>query len=136
MNKIAMFILALCLSMTFIQPAAAQFDGSEPLLCAVTQTVECEADRECHPVTTEMARIPVFLKINFEKKIISATEESGRTDVSTIKNFERVDDRLILQGAENGRGWTMVISEETGEMSATVSDEEVGFVVFGACTKN
>jgi hypothetical protein len=83
-----------------------------------------------------MAKIPRFLKINFEKKIISATEESGRTDVSTIKNFERVDDRLILQGAENGRGWTMVISEETGEMSATVSDEEVGFVVFGACTKN
>jgi hypothetical protein len=69
-------------------------------------------------------------------KIISATEESNRTDVSVIKNFERVDGRLILQGAENGRAWSIVIFEENGKMSATISDEEAGFVVFGACTKN
>ena len=136
MHKTAMFILALCLCMTSIQDAAAQFDGSEPLLCAVVQIVECEADGECHPVTTEMAMIPRFLKISFEKKTISATEESNRTDVSVLKNFERVDGRLIIQGAENGRGWTIVISEKTGKMSATVSDEDVGFVVFGACTKD
>ena len=80
--------------------------------------------------------IPRFLKINFEKKTISATEESRRTDVSVIKNIERVDSRQIIQGAENGRGWTIVISEKTRKMSATVSDEDVGFVVFGACTKN
>jgi len=29
----------------------------------------------------------------------------------------------------------MVISEETGEVSATVSDDQVGFVIFGASTK-
>jgi hypothetical protein len=28
----------------------------------------------------------------------------------------------------------MVIGEETGKMSASVVDEEVGFVIFGACT--
>jgi hypothetical protein len=28
----------------------------------------------------------------------------------------------------------MVISEETGKMSGTVSEDEVGFVIFGACT--
>ena len=136
MPKIALFILALCLCMASTQPAAAKFDGSEALLCAVTQVFECEADRECHPVTIEVAAIPRFLKINFEQKIISTTEESNRTDVSAIRNVERVDGRLILQGAENGRGWSIVIFEENGKMSATISDEEVGFVVFGACTKN
>ena len=122
--------------MTSNQPGAAQFDGPAPLLCAVTQVIECEADGECHPVTIEVAGIPRFVKLNFEEKIISATEESKRTDVSPIRNFERGDGRLILQGPESGRGWTIVISEETGKMSATVSDEDVGFVVFGACTKN
>mgnify|MGYP001828897809 CR=1 FL=1 len=136
MHKLGMFILALCLCMTSIQPAAAQLEGSEALLCAVGQITECDADGKCHPVTTEMAMIPRFLKINFEQKTISATEESNRTDVSVLKNVERVDGRLIIQGAENGRGWTLVISEKTGKMSATVSDENVGFVVFGACTKN
>jgi hypothetical protein len=28
----------------------------------------------------------------------------------------------------------MVIGEETGKMSASVVDDEVGFVIFGACT--
>jgi hypothetical protein len=42
---------------------------------------------------------------------------------------------MVLQGSENGRGWTMVISEETGKVSATVSDDQVGFVIFGASTK-
>ncbi len=134
--KIAMFTLALCLCMASTQPAAAKFDGSDALLCAVTPVSECEADRECDPVTIEVAAIPRFLKINFEEKIISTTEESNRTDVSAIGNFERVDGRLILQGAENGRAWSIVIFEENGKMSATISDEEVGFVVFGACTKN
>ena len=135
MHKTVIFVLALCLCMTSIQPAAAQFDGSEPLLCAVVQVVECEANGQSHPVTIEMAGMPRFLNIDFEKKIISANEESNITDVSEIRNYERSEGRLIIQGAENGRGWTMVMSEETGKMSATVSDEKVGFVVFGACTR-
>jgi hypothetical protein len=118
-----------------LQLSAGQFDGSVPLLCAVIQVVECGAGGECYPVQPEIAHIPRFLKINFKKKTISATEESGRKEVTRIKNIERVNGKLILQGSENGRGWTMVISEETGEMSATVSGEEVGFVVFGATTK-
>ena len=86
-------------------------------------------------VTAEIANIPRFLKINFKKKTITATEESGRKDVTQIKNFERINGKMILQGTEGGRGWTMVISEETGEMSATVSDDQAGFVVFGESTK-
>jgi len=136
MHKIALYIAALYLCTVPGPLAAAQFDGTEPLLCAVVQVVECEAHGKCHPVSIETASLPRFLDVNFEEKIISATEESDIKDVSKIRNFERVNDRLIVQGAENGRGWTIVISEETGEMSATVSDEAVGFVVFGACIKN
>jgi hypothetical protein len=28
----------------------------------------------------------------------------------------------------------MIITKETGKMSATVSDDQDGFVIFGACT--
>jgi hypothetical protein len=135
MNKIVTIGLAICIFLVPMQLAAAQFDRSVPLLCAVIQVIECEADGECFPVTAEIANIPRFLKINFKKKTISATEESGRKDVTQIKNFERINGKMILQGTEGGRGWTMVISEETGEMSATVSDDQAGFVVFGESTK-
>jgi hypothetical protein len=44
-----------------------------------------------------------------------------------------------LQGAEDGYekmrdglGWTMAISEETGQLVLTASGEQVAFVVFGA----
>jgi len=40
---------------------------------------------------------------------------------------------LILQGVENGRGWTLAITETSGKMVLTVSGNEEGFVVFGAC---
>lgn len=135
MNKIKFLGLAfLCLILTPLSSAAGPFDGSVPLLCAVIQVVECDAGGECFPVQPEVANIPRFLKINFKNKMISATKESGRKDTSRIKNIERFNGNLILQGSENGRGWTMVISEETGKMSATVSDERAGFVVFGAST--
>lgn len=136
MNKIKFMGLAfLCLILTPLSIAAGQFDGSVPLLCAVIQVVECGAGGECYPVQPEVANIPRFLKINFKKKTISATEDSGRKEVTKIKNIEHANGKVVLQGSENGRGWTMVISEETGKMSATVSDDQVGFVVFGASTK-
>jgi len=50
------------------------------------------------------------------------------------------DGELILQGAEDGYenmhdglGWTMAISEATGQVVLTGSGEQVAFVVFGAC---
>ena len=134
MNKIVTIGLAICIFLAPMQLGAAQFDGSVPLLCAVIQVVECEAGGECFPVTAEIANIPRFLKINFKNKTISATEESGRKDTTQIKNIDHPNGNLILQGSENGRGWTMVISEKTGKMSATVSDDRVGFVIFGAST--
>jgi hypothetical protein len=54
--------------------------------------------------------------------------------------MERIDGKLILQGAEDGIedvrdgiGWTAAISESTGKFIFTASGEEVAFVVFGAC---
>jgi hypothetical protein len=35
---------------------------------------------------------------------------------------------------EDGWAWSLIIAKETGKMSATVADDEVGFAVFGACT--
>ena len=59
---------------------------------------------------------------------------------SRIENLERIDGKLILQGAEDGIrevrdgvGWSMAISEETGKMVLTGSGDQVTFVVFGAC---
>ena len=136
MRKLTLISLTLFIIISPLQAAAAApFDGSATLLCAVIDVIECGADGECLEVSAEAAGIPDFLIIDFENNTIRATEESGRIETTAIQNVQHVDGKLILQGAENGRGWSIVISEDSGRMSATVSDEEVGFIVFGASTK-
>jgi hypothetical protein len=113
--------------------AAAAYDGSAPLLCAVIEVFDCQVGGECQRGTAESVNLPQFLKLNFAEKTLSTPEEGEKQRVTLIKNFERVDGNMIPQGVEGSRAWSMVIARETGKISATVSDDQVGFVVFGAC---
>ena len=134
MNRIVVLILALLLiSGLPSYVLAGDFDGSKPLLCAVIETIECAPDSECLRGEAESIDMPAFLKINFAKKTISGTRQDGTERTTEIKIMERVGGNLILQGVQNGKGWTMVISEATGKATITASDNQVGFVVFGAC---
>ena len=103
-----------------------------PLLCVPIEIVECEAAGKCVNTTAEGVNLPQFIKVNFKEKTLSAAQEGGPT--TPIKHVEREDGRMIMHGGQNGRGWSVVISEETGKMSATVTEDQVGFVIFGACT--
>lgn len=127
--------------MITIPAFAGDFDGSKPLLCAVIDIVECGSGGKCQQVTAEDVGIPRFIKVNFKKKTITATQASGNKKSTTIKNSEHIDGKLILQGAEDGIegvrdgvGWSIAIAEDTGNMVLSASGDDVGFVVFGACT--
>ncbi len=121
--------------------AQAVVDGSEPVICASLNIMECVPDGSCQRADAEDAGIPRFLRIDFAGQQITRTRPSG-DDVSTqIERSETVDGRLILQGAEDGFegvsdgiGWSLSIDEENGDMVLTGSGEEVAFVIFGACT--
>jgi len=58
---------------------------------------------------------------------------AGRTP--PIDFMERENGRIVLHGGQKGRGWTAVISAETGKLSATISEEGTAFIIFGACTE-
>ncbi len=127
--------------MITVPALAGNFDGSKPMLCALINIVECGSGGNCQQLTAQDAGIPRFLKVNFKEKKITATQASGNKRSTTIKNSEHVDGKLILQGAEDGIedvrdgvGWSIAIAEDTGNMVLTASGDDVGFVVFGACT--
>ena len=120
---------------------AGDFDGTKPLLSAVIKVFECSENGDCKQVTPENVGMPQFFIIDMNEKKIFPTKASGIRNISKIENVERVDGKLILQGAEDGQmdvrdgtGWTIAISEETGKMVMTASGDQVGFVAFGACT--
>jgi hypothetical protein len=111
--------------------AAGKHDGSAPLLCVAIAVTECGAEGECKRGTPESVNLPQFMRVDVKAMTIRSEEKKRE---SPIKTVDRMNGKLILQGTQGERGWTTLIDEDTGRMSATVTAEGEGFVVFGACT--
>ena len=114
--------------------AAGDFDGSKRLLCSPGEAMECAPTRGCERVSLEAARIPHFFSIDFKKKRLTGKGPGSEERTTVIQNVEKSEGRMILQGAENGRGWSIDIHQDTGRMAASVADEQAVFSLFGACT--
>jgi len=142
MSQLKIFGIMVAIICLFSFPAVAgDFDGSKELICAVMDLTECGPGGKCQQVTAEDVGIPLFLRINFKENKISTTHADGTKRSSEIERSEKVDGKLIIQGAEDGIegvrdgvGWSLAIAEETGKIVLTASGDEVGFVIFGACT--
>jgi len=141
MNKLCLlfkmrvvFFLCLCICFVPVAAVAGDFDGSKPLICAAVKVLECTADGKCDEVSPAGINLPRFFRINFEQEKIGGTLEGGEEKTTPIERLERIDEKLILQGGEQGLGWSMIISDSAGNMTLTAADDQVGFVIFGACT--
>ena len=120
--------------MVSLGAVAADFDGSRPSLMAIIDVIACHPGGVCETMTPQEAGLPRFLEIDVVKKEIREigdAEEERRTMIQNVTTGESV---LVLQGAQNGRGWSLTITEARGEAVAKVSDPVSGFVLFGACT--
>ncbi len=130
----------LILSASRVSADATDFDGSKPLLCSVVNISECTPNEGCQKTTIENVGMPHFFRIDAPKKTITPAPPIEGRKPTQIERAERIDGKLILQGAEDGiedvrdgLGWTAAVSEETGNFIISASGEEVAFVVFGAC---
>jgi len=114
--------------------AAGKYDGSARMLCVPTIVVECAAegpDADCKRRTPDAVNLPQFLDVDLKAMTVEA-EGGGRK--SPVRTVDHLNDTLIIQGGQDGRGWTLAIAEQTGRMSGAVSAHSEGFVIFGACT--
>jgi hypothetical protein len=134
MSKRIVICLLLSLGLVPYTGAAATYDGSVPLICALIEVMDCTPGAECQRGAPERVNLPQFVKLNFTEKTLSTTEAAQQQQTTPIKQLEQFDGSMILQGVEDSRAWSMVIAKDTGKMSATVADEQAGFVIFGACT--
>ena len=145
MNKMTLLLglivgLGLLVAPAVAGDSAGDFDGSKSLICAAVNVVECFPGGKCQNVRAEEVDMPDFLRLNFKDKEIRA-EMAGRENLKTdIEHTEKIDGKLIIQGAEDGRedtkdglGWSMAIDQVTGKLVFSASGTDVAFVVFGAC---
>ena len=61
--------------------------------------------------------LPPFIGVNVSRKALEATDGSGRKTVIQTVTVVKEQQRLLLQGGENGRGWSLVIGQKTGDMN-------------------
>ncbi|MDH3597232.1 MAG: hypothetical protein OEM93_20535 [Rhodospirillales bacterium] len=114
--------------------SAAGFDGSKPLICASIEAFDCASGGDCLKGTAESMNVPQFIRLDFKGKVAKATRPDGEERISKFGNMTQNDGALILQGVQGGLGWSMTIAQDGGKMALTAAGEEVGFVIFGACT--
>lgn len=136
-------LIAIFFGMMSLPAVAGEFDGTKALICSIMKVVECGPDGKCHQPSASEVGMPDFMKINFEGKTITAAVGGDDKRSTKIERFEKVDGKVIIQGAEDGLedvkdgvGWSLAIMEEAGKMVLTASGDDVGFVLFGACTRD
>jgi hypothetical protein len=115
--------------------AANKYDGSAPLVCAATAVTECGAEGRCQSGTAAGVNFPSIFKVDAAAmKLRNLHAEPGPQGVeSSIRNVDHANGKMILSGAEGERGWSVLIHESTGRMSAAVSGDGEGFIIFGQC---
>jgi hypothetical protein len=141
-----MQFMKVLISAVFVLAAAplvargADFDGSKPLICSINAVTECTPADGCQKTTIENVNMPPFLKVDVQQKTVAPANPIEGRKPTSIERIERIEGKLILQGAEpgiekvhDGLGWTAAISEENGKLIFTASGDEVAFVAFGAC---
>ena len=130
---VGLSVVAACLGCAWPAGAAGKYDGSAPMLCAVTAINECTADGKCERSAPQQGNnLPTFIRVDVKGRTLNADDGSGRK--TEIKASSVVDGQLMLQGIENGKAWSMVIGAETGRWGGSVVEDDGSFALFGACT--
>lgn len=128
----------------FIMPLptfAEDFDGSKPLSGSVSKIIEINPSRVINDVDPDTVGLPRKFLIDFEEKKVRPSKDSLIRRTSQIKRVEHIENKLILQGVEegvenvdDGLAWSMAISKKSGMVVLSASGDGVAYVVFGTCT--
>jgi len=113
---------------------ADDLTGAERFLCAAAETSQCFSEGDCVSAPPWQLNIPQFIEVDLAAKTLATTEASGENRSTPIKNLEREDGYIYLQGVERQRAYSFVISEGDGFASVAVARDGLVVAVFAVCT--
>jgi hypothetical protein len=122
---------ALCVFST--ATLAGEHMGDKDILCAVTNTVSCDPVGDCIKGPATVHNLPVFLRFQPGKKLIEEAKAGGERRSSKIASVGGDDETLVMLGADVKSGWSATINKATGSLTATVSVDGEGYLIFGSC---
>ncbi len=129
--RISVIILALLAA----SPVAADtLKDANRMLCVPGTVSHCVNGEACNSELPETENIPEFIEIDLKRKTLASTRASGENRSTQVQNISREAGYIYLNGVENGRGFSMVISESTGDLTFVVATDGVTAAMFGNCT--
>lgn len=141
MNQIR--VVSISLFFIFISPFpifAGDLDGSKPLYGSVEKILEINKFKIKDDVNPDSVGLPQNFVIDFKAELIRPSKDSLVRKTTKIRHIEHLENKLILQGVEDGVEnvddglvWSIVISKNTGKMVLSAAGDGVAYVVFGVC---
>jgi len=131
-----MIVLALALIPALIGQTvwADDLSGVNRFVCSAIQATICGEGGDCTVDLPSNLNIPQFVEVDVDAKSLSTTAASGLNRTTPIANINRQDGTIFLQGNEMGRGFSWVITEQTGQVTVAIAADGIAVIVFGACT--
>jgi len=129
MNPNQAILVLLTAGMMAMPVHAGDFDGSKPLVCATIEARDCVLGAACYTGEAKTVGAPSFIHIDFANKTMIGEKSS-----SPIASMEASETQLLLQGTEQGYGWAMALNLESGDFSASLTNTDGSFLMFGTCT--
>jgi hypothetical protein len=119
---------------------AGSFDGTQPIVCQVIDGKQYHAGGNIMDFDPQRVGLPREFRVDFNQKLILPTKDNIVRRKSKIKRSEHIENKLILQGAEDGVagvedgvGWSMAIDKVSGKFVVSAAGGNVGYIVFGSC---
>ena len=136
MRRLTWTTLALAGVFAFGPARADNLTGIDRFICSTGAVSACCDDGQCASGTAAELGVPQFMEFDVVQKRINTTKTSGLNRSSTIDNLKRANGQIVMQGIDNGRAYSFVVDEKSGELSAAVAINEAGCNItgFGWCT--
>jgi len=113
---------------------AEDLSDSDKILCSINTVQLCLEVGECFRVPPAELDIPHFIVVDTKSKTLSTTKSSGLNRSTPASNYVRANGRIVLQGVQNARAFSISIEEDIGVMTGAVARDGIAVAVFGACT--
>ena len=128
MNWFRLFT-AFAMACVLVSPTVAgDFNGSKRLICATVDARDCVRGEKCFHGAEDIGA-PEFLHIDFKNKSIIGPQRT-----TPIVMMEKDERQLLLQGKELDYAWVLALDQVSGRFSATLTNIDGAFVLFGNCT--
>jgi hypothetical protein len=119
---------------------AGSFDGSRSLVCSVDDGRQFYRGGQARPFDPQSVGLPRAFIVDFDSSRILPTKDSIIRRQTKIERSEHVENKIILQGADDGIagvddgiGWSMAVEKTSGRFVISAAGDSVGYIVFGRC---